>query len=248
LETAAQRYHPVSIVDTESGLMSLLHRIPFAVLASALLFAPAASAADIELTVPDGRRAILKQDGTWRYADSPVASADAAPVQNKQEGEAVISLEGKIEGNRTCRLQLRMVNNLPYEIRSLVPEFAVYRRSGVMYDALLSGFSFIKPGDSQRREVRFNGIDCTDILRVQVGGGDRCEMGDLDKFSPGRGLCIARVRVAASDVLPFEKMPSEVPKPEMKDASAATKADGADSKDRTPGVPRAGSAEGSKRQ
>jgi hypothetical protein len=182
---------------------------------AALAASVAAAAADIELTTPDGRRVLLKDDRTWRYADE--AAQDAKPADKKPEGEALLSLEGKIEGNRICRLQLRLVNNLPYEIRSIVPELSVYRGSGVMYDSLFTGFSFIKPGDSQRREARFNGIDCKDVTRVLVGGADRCEMGDLDKFSPGRGMCLARIRVVASDVLPFEKQPD---KPEAKEAPA----------------------------
>jgi hypothetical protein len=193
----------------------------FAMLWAALAASGVQAAADLELTTPDGRRVLLKDDRTWRYADEagPDAkpAADAKPADKKPEGEAVMSLEGKIEGNRICRLQLHLVNKLPYEIRSIVPELSVYRGSGVMYDARFIGFSFIKPGDSQRREARFNGIDCKDISRVLVGGADRCEMGDLDKFSPGRGMCLARIQVVASDVLPFEKQP------EAKDAPSAAK-------------------------
>lgn len=192
-------------------------RMLFLAVACALALASAAASADMELRTPDGRRVLLKDDGTWRYADDsgtagPAGAAKAG--EKKPEGEAVLSLEGKIEGNRICRLQLRLVNNLPYEIRSLVPELSIYRPNGVVYDSLFAGFSFLKPGDSQRREVRFNGIDCKDIARVLVGGGDRCEMGDLDKFTPGRGLCLARVRVAASEVLPFEKRTAEPEKPD----------------------------------
>jgi hypothetical protein len=210
----------------------------FALLGVALL-APLAvfgSAADIELTLPDGRRVLLKDDRTWRYAGEP-ADAKARPAaganaaDTKAEGEVLLSLEGKIEGNRTCRLQLRLVNNLPYEIRSIVPELTVYRQNDVAYDSVFTGFSFVKPGDSQRRETRFNGIDCKDIVRVHVGGADRCEMGDLDKFSPGRGMCLARMRVVASEVLPFEKRPTAAEKPDTKDTAAAAKAEAPAAKD-----------------
>jgi hypothetical protein len=210
----------------------------------AALLACTTALADFELTAPDGRRVLLKDDGTWRYvegagkaatdakagdAKAETAGGKPQPAEKKQEkklgGEALLSLVGKVDGPRICRLQLRLVNNLPYEIRSLVPELSIYRANGVAYDSLFAGFSFLKPGDSQRREVRFNGIDCKDIARVLVGGGDRCEMGDLDKFTPGRGMCLARVRVVASDVLPFEKKPPEEPetKPEAKDAGADAK-------------------------
>ncbi|MGH8663704.1 MAG: hypothetical protein ACREUX_05510 [Burkholderiales bacterium] len=186
------------------------------------------AAADFEVTGPDGRRILLKDDKTWRYVE-PDAAADAKPVagqpagkdganskdvasdpkdsaaEKKNVGEALLYLDGKIDGNRTCRLQLRMVNNLRFEIRSLVPEFSILRANGVVYDSKFSGFSFIKPGDSQKREVRFNGIDCDDIARVKVGGGDRCEMGDLDKFSNAKGACLSHVRVEPSSVIRFDK-------------------------------------------
>lgn len=216
--------------------MAATRRMSFIAMACALALAAFAAAADMELTAPDGRRVLLKDDGTWRYADDSAAkpAGDAQSAEKKPEGEAVLSLEGKIEGNRICRLQLRLVNSLPYEIRSLVPELSIARPNGVVYDSLLAGFSFLKPGDSQRREVRFNGINCKDIARVLVGGGDRCEMGDLDKFTPGRGLCLARVRVVASDVLPFEKGPAESGKQEPKGASAGAKPEGAEAKDERP--------------
>jgi len=172
--------------------------------------------ADFEVTAPDGRRILLKDDKTWRYVDTETDPAgkktDAAATKAakagdkpKDAGEAVLHLVGKIPGNRICRFQLKLVNNLRYEIRSLVPEFSIYRASGVVYDSKFSGFAFVKPGDSQTREVRFNGIACEDIVRVQVGGGDRCEMGELDKFSPVKGECLARVRVVASDIVRFDK-------------------------------------------
>src|SRR5690606_16146739 len=110
-------------------------RMLFLAVACALALASAAASADMELRTPDGRRVLLKDDGTWRYADD---SGAAGPGEKKPEGEAVLSLEGKIEGNRICRLQLRLVNNLPYEIRSLVPELSIYRPNGVVYDSLFA--------------------------------------------------------------------------------------------------------------
>lgn len=173
--------------------------------------------ADFELTGPDGRRILLKDDNTWRYIDAAVAkpAPDAKPTgQAKSEavappakdpGEAVLHLTGRIEGNRICRFQLRMLNNLPYEIRSLVPVFSVFRTEGVVYDSVFQSFQFIKPGDSQAQEVRFDGLTCKEIVRVQVGGGDRCEMGELDKFSPVKGKCLSLVRVVPSDLVRFDK-------------------------------------------
>jgi hypothetical protein len=173
-----------------------------------------AASKDFEVTGPDGRRILLKDDGRWRYIEPTTeAKADADAKDAKAEdkdkakdtGEAVLTLERKIDGNRICRFRLKLVNNLTYEIRSIVPEFKVYRANGVVYDTVFGAFQFIKPGDSRSREVRFNGIACPDIARLQVTGGDRCEMGDLDKFSPVKGKCLERVRVVESDLVRFDK-------------------------------------------
>ena len=163
--------------------------------------------ADLELTAPDGRRVLLLDNGTWQY----VEGANKDPIEGKpkpaQEGEAVLTLERKIERGTNCRFGLRLVNNLPYEIRSLVPYYIAYRASGVVYDTVSSGSSFaaMRPGDALSREIEFVGIPCRDIVRVQVVGGDRCDMGDLDKFNSAKGVCLARVRVVASDLVRFDK-------------------------------------------
>jgi hypothetical protein len=188
--------------------------------------AAATTNGDFEVTGPDGRRILLQADGRWRYIDPKAPSAgegaksDGAagvakageeakaaksPEKPKIQGEAVLTLERKIDGNRICRLRVKLVNKLPFEIRSLVPEFKVYRSADVVYDSVFGAFQFIRPGDSQTREVRFDGIACPDVVRVQVTGGDRCEMGELDKFSPDKGVCLSLVRVVESDLLPFNK-------------------------------------------
>ena len=172
-------------------------------LAASLAFSHAAWA-DFELAAPDGRRILLKDDGTWRYVD---ATGNPPGGDAKEQGEAILTLERRIERGNNCRFEVRLVNSLPYEIRSLVPYYSAYRADGVLYDTVSSGASFaaMKPGDTLRREFDFVGIPCREIARVQVGGGDRCNMGDLDKFSEAKGQCLARVRVVASDLVPFEK-------------------------------------------
>jgi hypothetical protein len=160
--------------------------------------------ADFEVAGPDGRRILLKDNGTWRYAEA--IDKDPAKEKIKDEGEAVLTLERKLERGPNCRFALRLVNNLPYEIRSLVPYYSAYRTNGVIYDTVSpgSGFVSLKPGDRQGREIEFAGIACREIARVQVVGGDRCDMGDLDKWS-AKGLCLARVRVVESDLVRFDK-------------------------------------------
>ena len=159
--------------------------------------------ADFELTAPDGRRILLKDDGTWRHVEA--AGQDPATAKPAETGEAVLTLERRTEVGPNCRFEFRLVNNLPYEIENIVPFFAAYRANGVLYDTRSAGFVSMKPGNSQNRTVLFQGITCQEIARLQVVGGDRCEMGDLNRFSPGAGMCLARVRVVVSDIVRFEK-------------------------------------------
>ena len=161
--------------------------------------------ADFEVAAPDGQRILLRDDGTWKYVEP--AEKDGAEDKAKQEGEAVLTLLRRIERGTNCRFEVRLVNNLPYEIRSLVPYYSAYRANGVLYDTVSSGSSFaaMRPGDTLRRQFEFVGIPCREIVRVQVVGGDRCSMGDLDKFNATGGQCLARVRVVASDLVLFDK-------------------------------------------
>lgn len=161
--------------------------------------------ADFELAGPDGRQIRLMDNGTWKYVEAK--DKDQAEGKAIVEGESVLSLERKIERGTNCRFAVRLVNNFPYEIKSLVPYYAAYRADGVIYDtvASLSSFASMKPGDSLSREFEFVGIACRDIVRLQVVGGDRCVMGDLDKFTGTKGQCLARVRVVPSDLVRFDK-------------------------------------------
>ena len=170
--------------------------------------------ADIEVTGPDGRRIVLYENGTWRYTgmkDKDTAAdtrdKEAAADNTKEKIHADLILERKIERGTNCRFAVRLVNNFPYEIRSLIPYYAAYREDGVIYDTVSagSGFTSMKPGDEQRREFEFVNITCPKIARVQVVGGDRCEMGELYKFSETKGACLARIRVVESDLVRFDK-------------------------------------------
>ena len=162
-----------------------------------------AARADFEVTGPDGRRIVLKDDGTWRYKEA--AGEDKSGEKPKVTGEGVLTLERRVEEGPNCRFGLRLANNTNYEVENIVPYFSAYRPSGVLYDSVGIGFYSIKPGNSLYREVVFQGITCKEIDRLQVTGGDRCVMGDLDRFSSEYGKCLARVRVVPSDLVRFEK-------------------------------------------
>ena len=163
-----------------------------------------AGAADFELTGPDGRRILLKDNGTWQYVQPNEKDRNA---EKSQDGEAILVLERVSPRGSGCQITVRLENKLPYEIRSFVPYYSAYRANGVIYDSVsgAQGFSTIKPGDKQSREIEFAGIPCTEINRVQIVRGGRCQMGDLDRFSATQEQCLARVRVVASDLVRFDK-------------------------------------------
>lgn len=176
-----------------------------AVLLAGAVATPAAGA-DFEVAAPDGRRILLKDDGTWKYLEA----ADEKTAEKKAEkpediGEAVLSLERRTEIGPNCRFELRLVNNLKHEIRNVVPSFSAFRADGVLYESTSIGFFSMRPGNTQNRSIQFHGIACKDIARVQVSGGDRCEIGELDRFSPEKGACLARIRVVPSEIVRFEK-------------------------------------------
>jgi hypothetical protein len=173
---------------------------------AALLFgtlAPLSAAwADFELTAPDGRRVLLRNDSTWRYLDAEKEPTTDKPVV---KGEGVLTLERLVEQGPNCKIGLRLKNDTNYEIRNIVPRFVVYRTSGVAYEARTLAFYSINPGNSLYRETTFGGITCKEIGRIEVTGGDRCVMGDLDKFSYTGGACLERVRVVPSNLVRFDK-------------------------------------------
>lgn len=186
-------------------------RLTCSTLAAAMLLATALSIAhaaepDFELTGPDGRRILLKGDGTWRYQLQDAKDAEQQKDKPKETAEAILRLQRKTEAAAdSCRFELSLVNNLPYEIRQFVPVFAAHRPNGIVYDTVSSGFFSIKPGNSQTQEIVFRGIACRDIARLKVEGGDRCQMGDLDRFSGDQGKCLARIRVVESTLVRFDK-------------------------------------------
>lgn len=159
--------------------------------------------ADFELKDDKGRRILLKADGTWRFVDAPVAAGAAAAAPALQQAE--LMLERRLDVPGACRFDLVLTNNLPYEIRVLVPDFTAVRANDVTYSNEPVAFGPLRPGDRARRGLNIEGIACTDIARLDVKAGDRCEMGDLNKFSEPNGQCLERVKVLPSQLLRFAK-------------------------------------------
>lgn len=98
-----------------------------------------------------------------------------------------------------------LINDLQNEIESLVLEFAAQRANGIVYMSKRMGFGSVRPGNRASRPLVFEGIACQDIAKVQVLGGDRCEIGELNRFNDEKGRCLALVRVVPSELVKFEK-------------------------------------------
>jgi len=155
--------------------------------------------ADFELSDAKGKRILLKDNGTWAYVDDKGQS----PVKDRPMAE--LELTRRVEAPGGCRFELTLNNKLPYEIGSLVPDFSAIRANDVVYSTRLLGFSSLRPGDKLSRSLQFEGIGCGDIAKLQVLGGDRCEMGELNKFSDAKNRCLALLKVLPSELLKFEK-------------------------------------------
>ena len=160
--------------------------------------------ADFELRDASGRRIQLKDNGTWRYLDATPA-AGAKALDGKPQPLADLQLLSRADSPGGCQFDFRLTNHLPYEIRSLVPDFAAHRANGVVYSTQTLAFIALKAGDQRQRALRFDGIACADISKLQVLGGDRCEIGEIDRFTEGKGVCLAQLRVVPSDTIKFEK-------------------------------------------
>jgi hypothetical protein len=165
-----------------------------------------AASADFEVTAPDGRKILLKGDGTWSYVEETKKEGSA----KQPDGELLLLLSRKIDRGLNCAFALQLVNKMPYEVGSLVLHFSAFRPNGILYATETPGSQFgsLKPGNSQIRQVEFQGIGCKDIERVQVTGGDGCTMGDLHRWvdrAEYRGKCLERVKVIESNVVRFEK-------------------------------------------
>jgi len=174
-----------------------------AVLLAAL--APLPALADFEVAAPDGRRILLKDNGTWSYLAGEKPKEEEPKPTIVVTGEGVLTLERMDEQGPNCTFGFRLKNDTNFEIRNIVPRFVVYRTNGIAYEARTLAFYSINPGNSLYRQIMFRGITCKEIGRVEVTGGDRCVMGDLDKFSYTGGACLDRVRVVPSDFVRFEK-------------------------------------------
>ena len=144
----------------------------------------------IEVVAPDGRHVLLKNDHTWEYIEVE---------QLSPEQSAVLSVVNVKELSNACDIGFRLTNNLPYQIKSLVPSFSAYTKDQVIFDTQSKSFNSIHPTGSQYRMVRFIGITCPEISHIKLFGADRCTMGPFTKFDSQEGECLKRIYVEASN-------------------------------------------------
>lgn len=185
----------------------LKHRVLILSLLLAALGSAGNAWADFELTDKKGRRILLKDNGTWRLITNKDAAASAPEAKEELKIEDMLELQllRRFDAPGGCRFDLNLANHLPHEVKNLVPDFIALRPSGAVYGSTLISFAAVKPGESRNRSIQFAGIACADIAKVQVTGADRCEVGELNKFTESKGKCLSAIKVIASDLLKFEK-------------------------------------------
>jgi hypothetical protein len=150
--------------------------------------------ASMEVTAPNGRRVLLKEDYTWEYV-----------TEDASERYVLLSVVNRHELANACRFGLRLTNHAGVKVQSLVPQFSAYTREGVVFETVFAAFNHIKPTLDQYQEITFRGIRCDDIARISVHGADRCSVGDLTKFSPETGKCLQAIRVEESPIVSISK-------------------------------------------
>lgn len=171
--------------------------------------------AEQEALTLGGKRVLLKDDGTWSYLEDPAADSRYARLE-------VETLQG---GNNYCRLGLRLTNDLADKITSIIFMFSAYVDQEVRYETVTKGFQHLRPTNDLYNEITFNGISCDEIEYVRVHGADRCEIGELNKFTAAKGQCLKLVEVAPSErIAIFKRYEDEAPQamPEPTQAQPAS--------------------------
>ncbi len=152
--------------------------------------------ADMEVSLPDGRRVLLKENHTWEYVEQ---------AKGANTGHALLRVERRVESSNSCLLGLRLKNNMKVQIRSIVPKFSAFTQEDVLYETVFKSFQQIKPTRDQYQEIRFTGVKCPDIAYVKIHGGDRCSVGELHKYSAQTGACLKLIRIEPSELIKISK-------------------------------------------
>ncbi len=154
----------------------------------ALLLTGLQAGAAIEATTNEGKKVLLKDDGTWEYQKT-----------EEQPQTAMLTVELYKNIPNGCRLGARLTNNLNAQIRTLVLRFTAIKNKDIAFETVSRGYTYIKPTTSQYQQVRFRGISCEDISKIRVEGARNCHVGELTKYSDGAKGCLSLVTIVPSD-------------------------------------------------
>jgi len=164
----------------------------------ALLLSTQLSLAATEATTADGRKVLLRDNGTWTFVRE--GAEEDKPM-------ARLELENRVEIPNGCRLGLRMSNNLNAQIRTLVLRFTAFKAGDIPFETVSRGYSFIKPTTDQYQEIRFRGISCEQIDKVLVRAAHNCHIGELTKYNASEDRCLELVDVRESELMTIFKKP-----------------------------------------
>lgn len=156
--------------------------------------------ADLEATTKDGRKVLLNDNGLWQFVKE--GDDEKAP-------KARLMLKIHETYRDSCRLGFEMTNNLGFPIRTAVLRFTAYKPGGVAFDTLSRGFSRIKPGEQQFQEIRFRGVTCEEIDKLQVNTARNCHIGELTKYNASAKTCLDLLRTEPSDFMTIYQAPTE---------------------------------------
>lgn len=181
-------------------------------LAGTVLLAPPTQAADIMGETATGETVILHDDFTWEYGE-PEATAATDPGAPAEETAAItppatpalIEATARKSVPSGCRFGFTLTNRLPDRIKSIVPQFLAFTKTGVMYQRKFQAFSDIRPTMQQYKEVQFDGITCDDIEHLEIAGAGRCEVGELTKFSASSAQCLAHLEIVDNPLIRVAK-------------------------------------------
>jgi hypothetical protein len=163
------------------------------------LLGTAVAQADTTATTEDGRKVVLRDNGTWSLASD---------VDDDRKAAALLTLEKRFDLARGCRLGLRLQNDLPAQVRTLVIRFTAYKGPEIPFETVSRGYSYLKPTTSQYQEIDFRGISCDEISSVEVSAARNCHVGELTKYSATAEDCLKLFDVADSDIMPIAKRSS----------------------------------------
>jgi len=177
-------------------------------LALSFILAGNCALADIEAITTNGKSVLLKNDNTWQYIETEQVATRYAHL-------SVVNKQG---GDNYCRLGLKLKNDLADKITSIVFRFSAHNQEDIRYDTVTKGFQHLNPTNEGFREITFAGISCEEIKYIRVHGADRCEIGELTKFSAEKSECLKLVQVEGSDkIVIFKRYNDESEEPETAD-------------------------------